>query len=383
MADDGAERQRIEFIEKHYPLIQQGADPGGRWIEVRPHPRSRPPHVPYRQWEPQTTWRTKHGEAFVLWSHGHATGALEALLPDGTRGEIRVGSGANRFRRKGTGERLWIHGTLQIRPDDVIFVDGEQPSYAPPPLTGDSDLEAELARDKPLLDAIKDDTFARALYSILSTHEVIHLKTGQQFGFGNSQSARIVINLRASGEIVSDYVPNGHLPGIWPDDRAEHAEVLSKIRSVIASLWHEPRRSHQENDKVYDLLHAHLTRLGWRTLNAGDQKLLSAEHARRAVRVLQEVKQLERRMPAPLPEWAQEINKMGAPKGAGQYVLIAQVEGMTEDEKFVAHPGALPKRIDELAISGRITKDEYDTLLARLPMSQDAIRALLSGAALP
>lgn len=56
---------------------------------------------------------------------------------------------------------------------------------------------------------------------------------------------------------------------------------------------------------------------------------------------------------------------------------------MTEDEKFVAHPGALPKRIDELAISGRITKDEYDTLLERLPMSQDAIRALLSGAALP
>lgn len=381
MANDGVERQRIEFIEKQYPLIDQGADPGGRWIEIRPHPRSSSPREPYQHWVPQTTWRTKHGAAFVLWSNGRAAGALNALLPDGIRGEISPGGAADRFRRKSTGGRLWIHGTLEITAEEVLFIDGEQPSYARPPLTGDPNLEADLLRDKAFRDAIKDDTFARALYSVLSTHEIIHSKTGQQFGFGNSQSAEVVIKLRASGEIVSDYDPNGHLPGSWPDDRAEHGSAASKIRTLWDSLpmWHKAPREYQENDRVYDVLHAHLTRIGWRTLNAADNKRLAAEQARRAIEVLQLVKKLEQRLAGHVPDWALPIKRrLDAPKGGRQYVLVAQVEGMTEDEKFVAHPGALPKRIDELAIGGRISRDEYESLLARLTMSQDEVRALLS-----
>jgi hypothetical protein len=208
-----AERAHQEFIDRHYPFIELGAEPPGRFVNGF--------------WQGEAGWRTRHGPAIVMWNLGRPRAASSALLPDGSRGTASFFLDHG-FRRPSTGPRRWIYGTVDIKPDEVRFIDGAQPSYTPPPLSDKPDLEAELARDAAFLEALKDDRFALGVYTVFVNRAFFKGNHESARECGDRQAARLVAALRDFGESYPDYFVGDRLPGMWPDDRPARRKQLDE-----------------------------------------------------------------------------------------------------------------------------------------------------------
>jgi len=176
------------------------------------------------------------GEAVARWSLGQPSCIDFALYPDGTRGFV-TGNDDGRWRRLAVNGRNWIHGTIEITADEVIFSDGEQPTYTRPRKTAVPSLEADLAHDAEFLEALQDDDFADATYEVLRFHRFYKGKL-RGWSSGNSDAARLVANLRGLGECVRDWDP-------WGGTQDE-----SRLRSV----------------------YEHLARIGWRVETTEDRR---------------------------------------------------------------------------------------------------------------
>ena len=105
-------------LDRNFPFIERDSEPPGRWVS---DPLG-------KKWDGQTHWSTRHGDAVVRWSLGEPCRIDFALYPDRTRGVVQK-NGYGRWRRLAVNARNWIHGTIQIKADDVTFSDGEQPIY--------------------------------------------------------------------------------------------------------------------------------------------------------------------------------------------------------------------------------------------------------------
>jgi hypothetical protein len=88
--------------------------------------------------------------------------------------------------------------------------------------------------------------------------------------------------------------------------------------------------------------------------------------------VLQDIKQLERRPEGPPGEWVQPLLRWQTwaarwPAPVAAYEVIQGREGspLSEDEREVRR-GGVQRRLIDLAITGRIAKEEYDGLVKRL-----------------
>ncbi len=154
-------QDRKEFLDRLYPFLEPGGEPPGRWAPNEKLGGG-------LAWQGQMGWRTRNGDAVAIWDLGEPREVENARYPDGTRGEARK-TLDHGFRRRPTNsgyDRLWIYGRIDIRPDDILFIDVEQPVYQPPPLSDVPNLEADLARDPVFLAAIKDDRFALAVRNV-------------------------------------------------------------------------------------------------------------------------------------------------------------------------------------------------------------------------
>jgi hypothetical protein len=405
MGGEDSDKQRQEFLDKHYPFIEQGAEPPGR------------------------CWRTRHGEAIVAWSHGKPEEVHMALYPDGARGDVR-GTLDYGYRRRSSGPKRWVYGTIDVRPDDVIFTDAaEQPTYAPPPLTDVPNLEAELARDEAFLKCLEDDRFAHAVYAVFSGRDFWKGADERRWSCGEKQAAYLVRDLRGLGESYHDYFLL-EVDGIWPDDRPaweaqlrKRIEDLSKPTNVLNYMsWAQleeyvqkrielhpelprPTPEHMENIRVemeirkaeitrdlpvmeaqrnerleqarrdlaeiqrgengdvFGALRAHLTRLGWRTENAEDRARTAHKIFEARVQILHDIKRLELRAESEMPEWARALGKTSGSVGTGWTTWTAVSADDTEEQRQARDVGP---RLEKLARSGKITKEEYDLLRERL-----------------
>jgi hypothetical protein len=116
-----------------------------RWIGKPLHDRK---YSPWTVFSPETNapevadenqigCRTRHGVAVVYWncfrSAPRPNEACNILLPDGTRGDVQNRT-TGQWRREGHGDKLWIIGDVDIRADDVVFVDAasQDRTYDPP-----------------------------------------------------------------------------------------------------------------------------------------------------------------------------------------------------------------------------------------------------------
>jgi hypothetical protein len=316
------------------------------------------------------------------------------------------------WRRRGGDGRRWIHGKVEIRPDEVTFADGTQPIYVPPPQTDVPDLEADLARDPAFLAAIQDDRFANAVYSAFN-RSFYKGSDERAWLYGSRMAARLIRDLRGLGESYQDWFPHGGLRGVYPDDRpareaslrksiedtsrpiefsrvvpstipeAARTEILKQFEAKRAEFeqhlpqMEEARLTSLENAKralamldenadVFRALRDHLARLGWRSESAEDHRRLHARLISKAIAVLQNIKELEKR-PADTPgAWAESFRQRQGPL-AGPVRLIEKgsMDHLSEDERE-ASTGGVQRRLRDLAISGRITREEYDSLNARL-----------------
>jgi hypothetical protein len=403
MDDRDPDDQPKAFQDKHYPFIEQGAEPLGR---SAPDPK-----LPGSQtWSGQIGWRTRHGSTIVWWSLGKPFKVELARYPDGSLGE------ANRtldigWRRRTPDGRRWIHGSVQIDPDEVTFTDGTQPSYLPPPQTDVPNLEADLARDPAFLIDVQDDRFANAVYSVFNRN-FYKGDDERAWSCGSRMAARMLRDLRGRGESYQDWFPHGELTGVYPDDRpareAEFRRIIEQSSQpysfdmMIASIPEDRRARIQkefetrraefernlpqleegrlkslesakqalakmdENVEVFDKLRNHLTRLGWRVENAEDQRRVRMRTIARKVAVLREIKELEHRAVGAIEQWAEPlVEQTGEIGGPVRLVGTQGLVRLSADEREVILGGAA-RRLRALATTGRITKLEYEQLRQRL-----------------
>jgi hypothetical protein len=411
---DGGDDRRA-FLDRYYPFIEQGQEPPGRWV--------RDEKLGAQRWQGGLGWRTRQGPAIVTWSIGKPSDVENALYPDSSRGE--AGDTLDHgFRRRASGERLWIYGRIDIRPGDVVFIDGDQPVYQPPPQGDTPNLEADLARDGAFVAAMKDDRFALAVRGVFDNRSFYKGQDRRAWECGERSAAALVANLRAKGESYQDYYPGyAALKGTYPDDRPDierrlqsgidqiskslttppgvSLEDLSawlgpgehsaeEVRQAMAAMqpWLERRRAAENetrreqqhlalekaqhdlasfredhtNEDVLDALRAHLSRLGWRTETEQDRKRAHQEWVERAVQVLHDVMELEQR-PAAQPEtWTEPLRHRGAIVVRG--VEPGELERMPADVRAV-ETGVLEQRLANLALTGRVSEQEYRELIRR------------------
>jgi hypothetical protein len=137
----------------------------------------------------------------------------------------------------------WIYGRIDIRPDDVVIIDGEQPIYQPPPQGDIPNLEADLVRDGAFLAAIKDDRFALSVRTVFDNRSFYKGQDPRSWVSGERSAAALVANLRDRGESYHDYYPGfAGLRGTYPDDRPDierrlrHASTRFRSRSQPRSV---------------------------------------------------------------------------------------------------------------------------------------------------
>jgi hypothetical protein len=314
------------------------------------------------------------------------------------------------WRRQAADGRHWIHGTIDIQPNDVLFVDGSQPpAYKPPEQNEVPDLETDLARDSKFLDDLQDDRFARAVYTVFYNRTFYKGADERSWTCGTRKAARLVRDLRGLGESYQDWFPDGELAGTYPDDRPEREALLRKMikensqpieqnAAAMVSRWPqlkdqletalaeikqqlpelERRRSESvasfqrslatldENVDVFSALHAHLTRLGWRTERAEDRERVERRRRADALAVLrdltpamqEEIRRLELRPQSAPGGWVESLGEIRGPLR-----IVSAADQPSEEEKEVRR---LRKRLVGLPTSGRISEEEYETLSARL-----------------
>ncbi len=314
----------------------------------------------------------------VAWSFGRPHRAFSVLYPDGTRGEVDSASDHG-FRRRSTGEKRWIYGKIDIQPNDVVFTDGPQPTYTPPPQTDVPDLEADLARDPAFLEAIQDDRFARAVYNIFSYRPFLKGTDERAWHCGGRDAASLVADLRGLGESYQDYYLDHGFLGCWPDDRSEREARLRKEieelkdsqdeRDRMRLEWAEQSLAEHLEDKnadVFDALHAHVTRLGWHTLNAEDKAKDDRRDLDQRVGILRKVKSLEGRRLLTAPQWAvpfrQRLVIVDRYLRFPSIRKVPEAETLSMEEREAYIPALVRKRLYLLAVTGRISKDDFDTL---------------------
>jgi len=190
------------YLDKNVPFMEQAEKPSGNWNKRSGH----------------TSWRTRHGPAVVWWYYWLPHNIEMARYPDGSRGVAKQ-TDAGGWRRSAADGRIWIHGAIEILPNDVVFADGEQPIYTPPQQTDVPNLEADLAHDAGFLKSLQDDRFANAVYEALKRRDFYK---GDECGWssGGSGTARLIANLRGRGECIADWHPRCGIEGN-PDDLRE------------------------------------------------------------------------------------------------------------------------------------------------------------------
>ena len=204
------------------------------------------------------------------------------------------------------------------------------------------------------------------------------------------QAAGLIRDLRGLGESYLDWFSQDGLDGVYPDERSEreaslrdHIERIAKLaqsneqlpanqRTEIEEMWRKGLETTQralakldENADVFAALHTHLSRLGWRTENAADRAKSDRARTDRGLAVLQDIKAAEQRPEDTPADWTAPLRPRPNARTRTFSTWWPADQAVSEDERVVRSGGLRP-RLNRLATTGRISKDEYDAFMARL-----------------
>ena len=349
MSQDNIDSSFRQLLDDHYPFIEQGAEPPGRFQQYR--------NGPGQTWSGESGWRTRHGDAVVMWSLGRPNRVWSARLADGTAIEAMATLGSpSPWRYQLAGEpRRWVHGTVEIGPDRVTFTSGQQPTYQPPPPDEIPNLEVDLARQDEFRRRLANELFADLFYWYLANHEFGKEGGERIWPIGLSSAGALVANLRGHGDTYIDYYPHG---GAGPV-----TDQMRQARRRLGKPEMSPEEATVQQQKLdwLDEIGEMLRALGWRKATPAD-KATAAAFTRRDLALW------EQRPEAARPDWTQKM--VVEPKAEG-WTMVRQglLESMTEKERqehqeLVSR--ALEKRLYRLAISGRISESEWRSMFARI-----------------
>ena len=288
--------------------------------------------------------RTRHGVAVVYWNCSRGTApsplrAKNALLPAGTRGVVQSRT-VPWWRRKGSGDKIWIMGDVDIRADDVVFVDraSQDLRYDLPAVEIGAQLERDLAMHRPFVEALADDKFATIAHHMLAHLEWMRIGA-REIGLFEGLHHMFAC-LRNKGEDYLDF-KFGDYPGSAPT-RAEAAQHALRMKEMMRAL-------------------------GWRTYTADELQARVREDFRT---------RLERRLAAWRQLDAYEARPAGSHDVLAKTPLISDMllyEGDDPEwlaalrgEERLAASAQFVQRLKDLANSGRLTAGEFEDLFQAL-----------------
>jgi hypothetical protein len=287
--------------------------------------------------------RTKHGPAVIQWNlraHVYATRVENAKLPDGTRGTVQHRMPV--WRRPAKAPLLWIWGRIEIKSDDVLFLDNAAQPHHPhyePDLNRESQLERELTACEDFVLSVQDDRFAVIAYRCLNHLKWMRIGEPNASDMnGHRSTAAMIAGLRGKGEDYLDYYCEADFVKVPKDEEEQHALHLRQI----------------------------LRNLGWRTFTAGELKNLALHdfqlRVSQRLAVWQSLDHLEARPPATYPKLEKKHRIMEMPLYQGDDP--SWLDMLSSKEK-AAISADFVKRVLALAQSGRITEAEFNKLLGR------------------
>jgi hypothetical protein len=346
MAEMLTDAQIREVLDRHYPLIDPNSEPPGRWQAYEDG-------RPGQRWKGQSRWSVRHGQAIVRWGYGKPEQVSGASLTDGTHVDVSWWVGDGWRYPASRKPRRWIHGTIDIQADRVMFTPGEQPKYVPPTPSEHPSLYVDLAGHVALRDRLLDEDFADALYAYLQNREFFKEGGDRIWLNGQSELAGFVANLRGQGDVYTDYYPHG---GQLPRSESPYAMRANPQLTPEEALREEALTSRVSQVKII------LSELGWRLPTAEDRNVAGAA-ARR------DLAAWEARPAGAAPDWVAKI-QAPRPPPPGAIRLRSKLPGQMTDaesdrDREIATQ-ALPKRLHALATSGRITEDEYREMVGRI-----------------
>ncbi|MEH2530389.1 hypothetical protein V1277_003238 [Bradyrhizobium sp. AZCC 1588] len=234
---------------------------------------------------------------------------------------------------------MWVIGDVDIRADDVVFVDraSQDIRYEPPPADSFARLERELALHHPFVAALADDKFAFVAHNMLANLEWMRIGS-REIGMFERLHGMIAC-LRNKGEDYLDYKLGYALPR--PTD-TEVAENMRRMKEIMRTL-------------------------GWRTYTPDELKARMHEDFRTRV---------ESRLEAWRRLDAYEARPAGSHDVLAKTPLVADMplyEGDDREwlaelrgEERMAASSQFVERLKELADSGRLTAGEFEELSQHL-----------------
>jgi hypothetical protein len=334
MAQMSVDEQRREHFDRHYPLTEWNEDLRDRWR-------------PGQKWAGLSHWSTRHGKAIARWSVMGAFYVSDANLADGIYVDVH-NTGKNWRYLVSDIPRRWVHGSVDIRLDGVTFSLGGQPKYNPPAPKDHPDLEVDLASDAALRKRLLDTDFADALYAYLKNEDFFKEGGERIWSIGLSRAAGLVADLRGQGDVYTDYYPHG---GRVPlTDEARSQRVLG------------PEENESEAALVvrFEEIKTILADLGWHRTTMAD-KVVAADAIRR------ELAAWEARPGGAIPEWASRIRAPGPAPGAIRLGVPKQTSAAGRPRlRDVVDRTAVEEQLHSLAISGRISEAEHQSMVGRI-----------------
>ncbi|WP_334535613.1 hypothetical protein [Bradyrhizobium sp. AZCC 2230] len=287
--------------------------------------------------------RTKHGVATMRWGCiGQKTSPLwarNALLPDGTRGDVQ-GRTTGWWRRRGRGDKRWIIGDVDIRATDVVFVDraSQDLRYEPPGGESDAQLERDLALHRPFVEALADDKFAAVAHQMLAHLDWMRIGA-REIGLLEGLHDMFAC-LRNKGEDYLDF-KFGEYPGGAPT-KAEAAKHVLRMKEIMRSLGWRTYTADELQARLREDFRARLERRleAWRRLDAYEARSAGSHDVLAKTPLISDMLLYE----GDDPEWLAELR--------GEERLAASAQ-------FI-------ERLKDLANSGRLTAGEYEDLLQAL-----------------
>lgn len=224
-------------------FLQPGEPAPGGW-------HSDPERPDLKRWRGQSSWKVAHGPAVAHWLLGTPNWVENALLPDGSRGDVRsmgllTGRDENNWRRP-DGNGGWLYGEVELGGDAVFKDAASQPRPDPVVRADDGrpDLEADLAASTQLLAAVQDEDFAQALYAAMCNQDW-RAGTSGRWSCSWRRAGGIVADLRGKGEIYNDW----YCSGIGGDDVVPEGTVREDVRILLGQIgWHPLSREELEAD---------------------------------------------------------------------------------------------------------------------------------------
>lgn len=213
---------------KEIPLLHPGQDPPGHWSLVAPRHEN---EELYRRWVGALSWRTRHGEAFIVWSIGRISRIENARLPTGERvGVARVEASSDFFENKEVVVR-WIgsdgfytRARPHISENDIIL------EILPPrdEMAFEEGFERALSTDPDIRSLVLEDEFAQQLYASLCNVEWI--KGEENYACSWRYAGGLVASLRGKGEDYMDFYDSGG-----------EGRVSEAVRYCLAQLGYAAR----------------------------------------------------------------------------------------------------------------------------------------------